>query len=156
MGQSISNRRLYHDSGSIYQPTIEDIISVKILFGRVSKPLPIEIIDQILDDASYWAHSSVALKWKKKVPGPDDIVQDKMIMRLLPFAVCGTDGDITLTKDQCEEVNWNDLEKYDIGSEDEGEENNHAEGRSLNWLHPRGEHPCRKIEFNLWSHDQGK
>ncbi|KAH7925691.1 hypothetical protein BV22DRAFT_969693, partial [Leucogyrophana mollusca] len=99
------------------QPTIADIIQVKDLFSRISTPLPIELVDKILDDASYWPYSSITLDLPRSVPGSRHYNKDDMYMRTLPLA---------------------GGESYD--------------GR---WLPPRGEHPCRMIEFQLWSRDQG-
>jgi len=130
---------------NLYKPTIADIILVKECFYAVpvSKPLPLELIDQILDYASYWAHSSVTVDWDKIIPD-SEMVEDKMYVRTLPLAVYGTQGDVVLTKQ------WKSgSQEFRLGVEDD------EDSETRDWLPPRGEHPCRMIEFNLWSSDQG-
>ena len=154
MGQSSSLPQPIATVSQPFQPTTADVVSVKESFREVSKPLPLELIDQILDEASYWPHSSITLVWpesvpyeKKKPSGTGGLFfEDKMYMRTLPFAVYGTEGDMTLTKEDLVE---SATESFSIGME------NGEEAKLGKWLPPRGEHPCRKIVFQLWSKDQG-
>jgi hypothetical protein len=155
MGSTLSYQRP-HTSPIPFQLTIADIILVKEYFSKVSRPLPLELIDQILDDALYWPHSSVTLEWDILTPGNAEdstsgvnSTQDRMYMRTLPFAVYGTEGDITLTHEHVGRVGLGSVEPFHLGIP------NDEEAESAQWLPPRGEYPCRKIVFQLWSEDQG-
>ncbi|KAH7909758.1 hypothetical protein BJ138DRAFT_1136435 [Hygrophoropsis aurantiaca] len=76
-----------------YQPTVADIILVK----KSLASLPIELIDGILDEASYWPHSSLTIAWRDSVPSQRrNSGGDKMYMRTLPLAIYGTDINIAL------------------------------------------------------------
>ncbi|KAH7925672.1 hypothetical protein BV22DRAFT_1033714 [Leucogyrophana mollusca] len=128
-----------------YQPSVSDIILVKKYLAF----LPLELIDRILDEASYWPHSSLTISWRDSVPSQRrNASGDKMYMRTMPLAIYGTDVDITLPavplEDSDEGVDrvW----EYMLG---------HEGGGARAWLSPRGEHPARKIVFDLWSKDQG-
>ncbi|KAG2349771.1 hypothetical protein BDR05DRAFT_252928 [Suillus weaverae] len=122
-------------SGS-YEPTTADILIVKQYFKLLSIPLPDELIDDIIDAASYWAHTSLTVNGS--IVAHAD--HDKIYMRTLPLAVYGTEGDFLLDR-----------------------ENLQGEGFVLSWLPPTElewaapirAKPFRKIEFQLWSHDQG-
>ncbi|KAG1754645.1 hypothetical protein EDB19DRAFT_1844684 [Suillus lakei] len=121
-------------SGS-YQPTTADILIVKKYFKLFSIPLPDELIDDIIDAASYWAlHISDML-----LPMPNGN-SDMMYMRTLPLAVYGTEGDFLLDKENLQG------EGFVLGGLPPAE---------LEWAAPTRAKPFRKIEFQLWSHDQG-
>lgn len=115
------------------------------MLNAVSSPLPLELVDQVLDYASYWAHSSITVEWDKIVPkmtnNDSGSISDKIYMRTLPLAVYGTQGDVVLT-----EKHWTDGEAFHLGAKD---------SKMKYWFPSRGKHPCRVIEFNLWSSDQG-
>lgn len=121
-------------SGS-YEPTTADILIVKQYFKLFSIPLPDEIVDDIIDAASYWAHTSLTVNGRI-VARPDG---DKMYMRTLPLAVYGTEGDFLLDKGNLQD------EGFVLG----------GLPIELEWAAPTCVKPFRKIEFQLWSHDQG-
>ena len=109
--------------------------------------LPAELVDRIVEDASYWPHSSVYFERPFTVPlrhaRNGRKVEDVMYMRTLPLGIRGTEGDLRfLPKDfghdgaACTAV-------LELGGPDD-----HS------WSAPTLLHPCRKIEFQLWSHDQ--
>jgi len=148
MGQRSSYQRPPTSQGP-FQPTILDIILVKGYFSKVSRPLPVELIDQILDDASYWPHSSVTLEWDAvAASGTVSEKQDNMYMRTLPFAIYGTEGDVSLTQEHVRSVGLDAVEPFHLGMQN-------SEAERTKWLPPRGGNPCRKIAFQLWSEDQG-
>ncbi|KAH7907055.1 hypothetical protein BJ138DRAFT_1161074 [Hygrophoropsis aurantiaca] len=141
---------------SDYRPTIADIIQVKAIFGQISIPLPPELIDQILDDASYWPHSSItsrkdAFAQARYRPHTashllEDPVKDVMYMRTLPLAIPGVEGSFALSEMAPQE----DI-LLGLGAV-HGDEHTPA---NLKWLPPRGKHPVREVVFRLWSQDQG-
>lgn len=120
------------------QPTIAEIMQIKDFFADLPHPLPIELIDQILDEAEYWAHSTVEVMGKISVEG------DRMYMRTMPFALPGTEGDLKVTDLG---QNSSDVHRLIGGGTGEAE----AEG----WVSPRGCNPARKVVFELESKDQG-
>ncbi|KAH7919514.1 hypothetical protein BV22DRAFT_857030 [Leucogyrophana mollusca] len=125
-----------------HRPSIADIIHVKKYLAQLTPRLPIELIDQILDDAWYWAHSSVTVQGHVSVPNyiTDGVrSRDKMYVRTLPLAVPGSEGDIG---------GGNDMRELVLGTVP-------VDAGSSQWAPPRGNHPCRMIEFQIWSRDQG-
>ncbi|KIM83435.1 hypothetical protein PILCRDRAFT_69475 [Piloderma croceum F 1598] len=134
MGSTLSYQRP-QTSPIPFQLTIADIILVKEHFSKISRPLPVELIDQILDDASYWPHSSVTLEWDMLTPGNAE-VQDGMYMRTLPFAVYGTEGNITLTQEHVEHYPCRKI-VFQLWSQDQGwsdDRDNHGTYRgSYTW-----------------------
>ena len=119
---------------SSHEPTPADIMTVRALFFQTSPPLPVELVDDILDSAEYWARSSITLQWPDTIPGVrrdggnGQIMLDKMYMRMPPLGMVGVDS--------VEEDSTSRLSQ---------EVHNNI----------RGEHPCRKIVFDIRSHDQG-
>ena len=101
-----------------------------------------ELVNRIIDDASYWPHSSVYLERPLTVCSYDPDV-DKMYMRTLPLCIPGTEGDFSLVKDDFKENGAAWTKKLTLGKADDP-----LFSRTLL-------HPCRKIEFQLWSHDGG-
>jgi hypothetical protein len=122
-------------SGS-YEPTTADILIVKKYFKLFSIPLPDELIDDIIDAASYGAHTSLTINGRRVVRAD----REKMYMRTLPLAVYGTEGDFLLDKENLQE------EGFVLGG---------LPLTDLEWVAPARVNPFRKIEFQLWSHDQG-
>ena len=107
--------------------------------------LPAELVDRIIDDASYWLYSSVYLERCLTVPMPGEggSVEDVMYMRTLPLGICGTDGDFNLLGEDFRGGSaWR--KKLRLGGPDD-----------LSCSTPTLSHPCRKIVFQLWSNDQG-
>jgi hypothetical protein len=107
--------------------------------------LPAELVDRIIDDASYWPHSSVYLERCLTVPmrGEGGSIEDVMYMRTLPLGIRGTDGDFNLLGEDFKDGSaWR--KKLRLGGPDD-----------LSRSTPTLSHPCRKIVFQLWSNDQG-
>lgn len=126
-----------HPSGS-YEPTTVDILKVKQYFKLSAIPLPDELIDDIIDAASYWAHTSLTVDGCTVADA--DTGGDTMYMRTLPLAVQGTEGDFLLDKENLQG------EGFVLGG---------LPPTELEWTALIRTKPFRKIEFQLWSHDQG-
>ncbi|KAG1756669.1 uncharacterized protein EDB91DRAFT_1041321 [Suillus paluster] len=129
-------------SGS-YEPTTADILLVKRYFQLSSIPLPDELIDDIIDAASYWAHTSVTVNRTVRTIAHGTSIKcgrDMMYIRTLPLAVYGAEGDFVLNQENLEggELVLGGLPPTES-----------------NWVAPARVKPFRKIEFQLWSHDQG-
>lgn len=139
MGQTQSAR---DPIATDYHPTIVDIIQVKDLFTVVSHPLPIELVDQILDEAEYWAHSSVEVEDEDSV----SISGNKMYMRTMPFALPGTEGDLKVAGTAYVGALYR---RAGIGAVEVGR------AKGMAWLPPRGRNLARKIAFQIESKDQG-
>ena len=136
-----------------HEPTITDIMAVKVLFSQTSSPLPIELVDDIMDRAEFWARSSVTLRWHDSVPGvrrdrggDKQVKPDKMYMRMLPLGMYGVDEDLILDKhghaatiEECK------VDEYSAP----------GVSQKMARINTRGEYPCRKIVFDIWSRDQG-
>ncbi|EIW77968.1 hypothetical protein CONPUDRAFT_109281 [Coniophora puteana RWD-64-598 SS2] len=118
-----------------HEPTISDVFAVRLLLSSSPASLPVEIIDVILDHGAYWPHSTVEVKEIDVVSGGDD-VEDKVYLRTLPLAYPKTEGSHVASAGQ-----------YPIHRPPRG--SNEEE-------YPRrGQHPCRRIVFELLSRDQG-
>ncbi|KAG1741870.1 uncharacterized protein EDB91DRAFT_1129847 [Suillus paluster] len=125
---------------SNYQPSVADVFRVK---RYLQSKLPTELIDRIIDDASYWPHSSVYLVRPSTVPIYRDGKrgEDGIYIRSLPLGIHGTDRDFTLVEEDFEDGGAAWMKNLRMGGSDE------SSPSALS-------HPCRKIEFHLWSHDQ--
>jgi hypothetical protein len=110
--------------------------------------LPPELIDRIIEDASYWPHSSVYFERPFTVPfghvRDGRSIEDAMYMRTLPLGIRGTEGDLRLLPKDFGHDGAACTAVLELGGPDD-----HS------WSAPTLLHPCRKIEFQLWSHDQG-
>ncbi|KAI6040655.1 hypothetical protein EDC04DRAFT_2566658, partial [Pisolithus marmoratus] len=115
-----------------YEPTVQDILTVRSYFLLLRTPLPNELIDTILDEAHYWAHSTVTVEYPVCTREWDSA--DHMYMRTLPLAIPGTEGDFVFSPQEPKRIR--------LGT-----------GPDLSLYHRL--HPCRRIVFDLWSHDQG-
>jgi hypothetical protein len=126
---------IVHLSGS-YEPTTADVLIVKQYFKLLSIPLPDELVNDIIDTASFWAHTSLTVNGHivARTDGSE------MYMRTLPLAVYGTEGDFVLDRENLQE------EGFILGG---------LPLTDLEWAAPTLVKPFRKIEFQLWSHDQG-
>jgi len=62
-------------------------------------------------------------------------------MRTLPLGIHGTGGNFSLVENDLRDSGAAWTKKLRVGG--------------LSWPTPTLLHPCRKIEFQLWSHDQG-
>ncbi|KAI5992403.1 hypothetical protein EDD15DRAFT_2168209 [Pisolithus albus] len=114
-----------------YLPTAQDILTVRSYFLLLRKPLCYELVDIILDEACYWAHSTVEVEYPIRANIWNG--KDRMYLRTLPLAIPGTEGDFVFSPQDVKEI--------------------HLGGSDLS-THERL-HPCRRIVFELWSHDQG-
>lgn len=114
-----------------YLPTAQDILTVRSYFLLLRKPLCYELVDIILDEACYWAHSTVEVEYPVRANIWNG--KDRMYLRTLPLAIPGTEGDFVFSPQDVKEI--------------------HLGGSDLS-THERL-HPCRRIVFELWSHDQG-
>lgn len=142
MGNSQSSDK----SNSDYHPTIADIIQLKELLTTGFCHLPIELADQILDEAEYWAHSSVELTGEHAARGAQKPGENVMYMRTMPLALSGTQGDIQLADRNSGTLN----RRVEVGA---GEIKRRT--REDAWLPPRSVKPARKIVFQIESRDQG-
>ena len=99
---------------------------------------PMELVNRIIDDASYWPHSSVTLEWRLK----GFCLYDTMFMRTLPIGVPGTEGDFSFVGDDFNQNGAAWTKKLTLGKADNP-------SCSTTLLHP-----CRKVEFQFWCRDQ--
>ena len=142
----MGNSQSLDNSNSDYHPTIADIVQLKELLTTGFCHLPIELADQILDEAEYWAHSSVELTdCELAARGTHGSGENVMYMRTMPLALYGTQGDILLTDRDSGILN----RRVEVGA---GES---EWPRGDTWLPPRSVKPARKIVFQLESRDQG-
>ncbi|KAI6160981.1 hypothetical protein EDD17DRAFT_1482318 [Pisolithus thermaeus] len=118
-----------------YLPTAQDILTVRSYFLLLKTPLCYELVDIILDEACYWAHSAVEVEYP--VCANLSNGKDRMYLRTLPLAIPGTEGDFVFSPQDIKDIRlgagpeWSNLSVY------------------------TRLHPCRRIVFELWSHDQG-
>ncbi|KAH7884116.1 hypothetical protein F5I97DRAFT_1813469 [Phlebopus sp. FC_14] len=114
-----------------YEPTTLDILQVRHYFSLIPVALPKELVDIILDYASYWTHSSLTLVKTASIADGG-----YMYLRTLPLAFPNTEGNF-------------------IVSNQELHGSSARSGKLVMRNGLSGTHPCRRIEFQLWSHDQG-
>ncbi|KAG2342618.1 hypothetical protein BDR05DRAFT_963820 [Suillus weaverae] len=105
-----------------------------------------ELIDRIIDDASYWPHSTIYIERPITVPAYRDgkRTEDGIYIRSLPLGIHGTEGDFRLVEQDFEDGGAAWEKKWRIGGLDD----------ALPSAPMLSSHPCRKIEFQLWTHDQ--
>jgi len=125
-----------------YQPSLIDVFKVK---RYLQSKFPTMLVDKIVDDASYWPHSSVYLERPLTITFGPEGKNDVMYMRTPPLGIPGTDGDISFIENDLKDNGAAWTKKLRIGER----------GFPRLGLTPTPQHPCRKIEFQLWSHDQG-
>ncbi|TGO13070.1 hypothetical protein BTUL_0077g00230 [Botrytis tulipae] len=160
-----------------YQPSLEDVLTVKnILFTlRPESPLPLELIDAIIDLSEYWPHTTTTgFFFPGQEEGDQNVnissrevtiraggpLENKFLLRTLPIGYLPSQGN---NNDSSLEIHSEDQWKFSKQipkplpkdreiPEDATEEvlNEWAERSQI-----RGEHPCKKIVFHLRSHDQG-
>jgi len=120
-----------------YHPSVADILRLKRDLGS---KLPTELIDRIIDDASYWACSSVYLEPPSTVPIRRDGTKAEYLLHLrtLPLGICGTEGNFSLVGKDFEDGGAAWTKKLQMSYPDD---------HPLTLLRP-----CRKIEFQLCSH----
>ncbi|OAX36822.1 hypothetical protein K503DRAFT_801725 [Rhizopogon vinicolor AM-OR11-026] len=118
-------------------PSVVDILRLK---RYLESKLPIELIDRIIDEASYWASSSVYLEPPSTVPIRRDGKKKEYLLylRTPPLGIHGTEGDFSFIGKDFEDGGAAWTKKLLAG---------HPEDPS-----PTISRPCRKIEFQLWCH----
>lgn len=77
---------------NIYKPTVQDVLLVKsiLAYQPRSSPLPIELIDQIIDDAEYWPHVHASLTEPVTASGGYDANHDILLLRTPPICSAAT------------------------------------------------------------------
>ncbi|KAH8701087.1 hypothetical protein BGW36DRAFT_357716 [Talaromyces proteolyticus] len=112
-----------------FYPSIEDVVNIRDLLHRLGlkrQAIPNEIVDMIIDEAEYWPSVVTTLETTPYVVRSDE---DRECLRTPPLCF----------------------------SLEEGSKENESSGKEeqpQTLLH-RGIHPCRKIVFDITSHDQG-
>ncbi|TGO90686.1 hypothetical protein BPOR_0055g00290 [Botrytis porri] len=160
-----------------YQPSLEDVLTVKnILFTlRPESPLPLELIDAIIDLSEYWPHTTTKGFF---FPGQEDgdqslnisrrevtiraggPLENKFLLRTLPIGYLPSPGNIKVSS---LEIHSEDQWKFSkqipkFLPKDREIPQDATEEVLTKWAERsqiRGEHPCKKIVFHLRSHDQG-
>lgn len=149
-------------------PTVEDVLVVKDILTDVS-PLPLEIIDAIIDHAEYWPHTTSSFAHTQiNVVGSSIGHENKLVARSLPLGYLPSLPPSS-TKSTSNTHNYN-IEPQDYYT---SLINQTFHRPSVDILpnmkantptvlsawksrsSPREAHPCRKIVFHLKSHDQG-
>ncbi|KAF9242333.1 hypothetical protein BU15DRAFT_60461 [Melanogaster broomeanus] len=126
-----------------YRPTVADILRVRRYFTLIPHPLPSELVDDILDLASYWAHTSLILK---------ELQNRQRGQRVHVHAHSASRSPQHRGRLYARSSGHKSCDLY-RGSD-------YVSRESLVTT-PSGQplctraHPCRKIVFQLWSHDQG-
>ncbi|KAA8567768.1 hypothetical protein MFRU_010g01150 [Monilinia fructicola] len=154
----------FYDSDR-YQPSLEDVLAVKnILFTlRPDSPLPLELIDAILDLSEYWPHTT-------SNPGPQGITihrpiiirsgnqENQLILRSLPIGYLqDSSNDQSFQMRPEDQVNYT-TKPPTPWSQDREVPQDATKEVVKNWTESsqvRGEFPCKKIVFRIKSHDQG-
>lgn len=72
-----------------YLPTAQDVLTIRSYFLLLRKPLCRELVDVILDEACYWAHSTVEVEYPVRANIWNG--KDHMYLRTLPLAIPGTE-----------------------------------------------------------------
>ena len=68
-----------------YKPSIHDVIKTKQILGVLQPCLPIDLIDGILDFASYWAHTSTTMTQDTRAQGR--VKEHVFVMRSKPLCI---------------------------------------------------------------------
>ncbi|KAI1003938.1 hypothetical protein K3495_g4270 [Podosphaera aphanis] len=153
---SVSDRPSAWLTKRLYQPKPMDVLRTKSI---ITKKLPIEIVDLIIDLAEYWPHSCVTLASKEsdtpiRIPSGGNH-ENTFLLRSYP---------IGYVPRACDPVNASSLNESYITTSPSPDPNIHEASQETSdkilshWAQEsqlRGEFPCRKIVFTLKSHDQG-
>ncbi|KAG1753084.1 hypothetical protein EDD22DRAFT_914295 [Suillus occidentalis] len=128
-----------------HQPSVADVLQVKRYLQQ--RELPQELIERIIDEGSYWPHSTIYIERPRTIPvyrdgKPHD---GGIFIRSLPLGVHGTEGDFRIVEKDFEDGGTAWEKKLQIGGQDD------ALPSALMLSSSR---PCRKIEFQLWTRDQ--
>lgn len=134
-----------------YLPTIADVLRVKIILRRPIPQvcLPLEIIDLIVDHASYWPHTTVEARSLEARGNGSESASNVLCLRTWPLGAQDYDP---YKAQEVEETTTSKWWKWDFWAAKLGMTKERAKAI---WVPPRGAHPCRKIVFELKSHDQG-
>ncbi|EIW75417.1 hypothetical protein CONPUDRAFT_85251 [Coniophora puteana RWD-64-598 SS2] len=123
--------------------TAVDVRVVRALLTSRPALLPIELIDIILDEAEYWPHSTVEVNGIRQVRGVHKSpCCSEAYLVTLPLAHPHTEGHHIASPGKPPAVQLHQDMKEGAVSD--------ASGGIR-----RGEHPCRRIVFELHSRDQG-
>lgn len=160
-----------------YQPSLEDVLTVKnILFTlRPESPLPLELIDAIIDLSEYWPHTTtkgfffpgqeegdqnVNISRREVTIRAGGLLENKFLLRTLPIGYLpsqGNNNDSSLEIHPADQWKFSKQRPKPLPKDREIPQD--ATEEVLNeWVERsqiRGEHPCKKIVFHLRSHDQG-
>ncbi|EFX01940.1 hypothetical protein CMQ_5011 [Grosmannia clavigera kw1407] len=128
-------------------PSFADVLVVKAMMGQAFH-LPLELVDEIVDLAEYWPHTTTCIDYRQtelteKRIGSQN--QNVMLFRTPPLGF--------ERPPHADEASYTTepLEPAQLQQEYGRDELVHWLGRRA----PALEHPCRKIRFRLISHDQG-
>ncbi|KAI9843041.1 MAG: hypothetical protein M1837_006672 [Sclerophora amabilis] len=130
---------------SEYSPSIRDALSIYDIFSALPQHLilPPSLIDIVLDYASYWPHTLTTISSPLRVTGGhaqaggQEPYANKLCLTTPPLGLPPPPSDDESRPEKPEGIER--TERSDL----------------QDWAPPRGEHPCRKIVFELASHDQG-
>ncbi|KAI9706559.1 MAG: hypothetical protein M1836_003566 [Candelina mexicana] len=137
-------------------PTIADVLKVRdILRNPIhGSYLPLEIIDLIIDHASYWPHTTVEAHSLVARGGEPESASNVLCLRTWPLGAQELDEDMVpdwMNTTDSKWWNWRHwAAKLGLTTKASNQKNDNP-----TWVPPRGTHPCRKIVFELESHDQG-
>lgn len=154
----------FHDADR-YQPSLEDVLTVKnILFTlRPDNPLPLELIDAILDLSEYWPHTTsvpihggITLQ-RPTVVGSGGPGENKLILRSLPIGALPEKNNEPVQLHLSDPVRYSTLDPKAWPKDQEIPQDATEEVRKMlgERSQIRGEFPCKKIVFKIRSHDQG-
>ncbi|KAI9812764.1 MAG: hypothetical protein M1827_004520 [Pycnora praestabilis] len=151
-----------------YQPTSADVAAVRNLLSSPTKSIsvPLEVVDIILDHACYWLRTTITMKTNVVATGgADKYGSNKLCLRTYPLGLRRTEGSVdeqeilTPADDagpsivsKVKDAFWKVL---NLGKQLAPVKKSSKTKGEVLWLPPRGRHPCRKIVFQIWSHDQG-
>lgn len=127
-----------------YQPSVADVLQVKRYLHQ--RELPVELIERIIDEGCYWPHSTIYIERPRTIPvyREGKRYEGGIFIRTLPLGVRGTEGDFRIVEKDFEDGGTAWEKKMQIGGLDD----------ALPSTPLSSSHPCRKIEFQLWTRDQ--
>ena len=68
-----------------YKPSVSDVLAVKDILGLLRPQLPIDLVDDVLDYACYWAHTSTTMEKETRAQGRAK--EHVFVMRSKPLCV---------------------------------------------------------------------
>ncbi|CAK7235730.1 hypothetical protein SCUCBS95973_009365 [Sporothrix curviconia] len=160
-------------SACSYQPSFCDVLVVKAMLQRHGR-LPLELVDDIVDDAAYWAHAHAEVFFARDT-GRDLTVPtgrahptggNRFCLRTPPLGfqrapVRGGSGSTTTNNSgEAARKAYTLQEPEPVPLEEEAVGGDCCSADDIRQWLPAGqapllEHPCRKIVFTIVSHDQG-